>query len=1010
MFSLIVFGAISLLRLGVSQMPDVDFPILNISVLYEGAAPEVIEADVVEPLENRLLSVEGIQEMKSSVVQGSGNIRLSFDISKNVDVALQEAQSAISRFRMPPGIDPPTISKVNPEEEPIMFVSVYGQKPLMELIEWTDQFLVDQLRFIEGVGEVSLAGFSQKNLRIWLDIGKLKKAYLTIQDVVEALSNEHIESAAGQFAQGAKEFRLRWLGEATSVSEIENLPILRRGGVRIIDQQFRIKDVARVEEGLSDIRRVARVQGEPAVAISVRKQRGTNEVKVAERVRSKLEALRDRFPEGFSYRVNIDFTRTAKATVALTWEKLVLAALITIFVCFLFLGNFQSALNILFSIPTSILGTGIVLYYANFSLNIFTLLALTLAISIVVDDAIMLLENIVRHSRMGKSPHQASYDGSMEVLPAAIAASLAVLAVFIPVVFLNGVIGKFFFQFGVTLSAAVLLSLLEAVTITPMRAAAFLKDSPQMNRFEIWLEEFLEGKLARLYRLSLEWSLKRKWFVLLGSTGLFLLSIFVVRLVRTEFVPAQDQDVIILTAQAPTGSSLEFTSRAAEQVEAFLSQQPEVEGFVISVGAGGPNSAVNQIFSPVALKPRDQRSLGHVQIMQKWREAAKSFKDLRVTMRDISSRNLTSGRLNPISLNLLGPDLMVLKQQSEKLIEFLNAKKRAVDMDTDFRMGLPELVVSPRREEMALRGVSAQSVGLLLAAGVGGFVQGRYTVDGRRHDIRFKIDESQLRSAADLQNIYVRNLVGNLIPLGELVEVREGSAVQSISRINRQRAIGVFGNLAPGQSQGEVLREIREYLNSSLPAGYSFSLEGSSAGFSESMGGLTLALLIGLLTAYLLLAVQFNSFVHPISVLMALPFSLSGAFLALWIWGVSLNMFSFIGLVVLMGIAKKNSILLVEFTNQMREKGGEVHEALLSACPVRLRPILMTSVATLAAALPLMLGGGFGSETRLPMGLTIFGGTLLSTLLTLYVTPSWYLVLSRLERKSSSKFHLEQTT
>ncbi|MEI6835146.1 MAG: efflux RND transporter permease subunit, partial [bacterium] len=299
--------------------------------------------------------------------------------------------------------------------------------------------------------------------------------------------------------------------------------------------------------------------------------------------------------------------------------------------------------------------------------------------------------------------------------------------------------------------------------------------------------------------------------------------------------------------------------------------------------------------------------------------------------------------------------------------------------------------------------VSAQSVGLLLAAGVGGFVQGRYTVEGRRQDIRFKLDESQLRSAADLQNIYVRNLVGNLIPLGELVEVREGSAVQSISRINRQRAIGVFGNLGPGQSQGEVLREIQDYLNSSLPSGYSYGLEGSSAGFSESMGGPTLALLIGLMTAYLLLAVQFNSFVQPISVLMALPFSLSGAFLALWIWGVSLNMFSFIGLVVLMGIAKKNSILLVEFTNQMRERGGKVHEALLSACPLRLRPILMTSVATLAEALPLMLGDGFGSETRLPMGLSIFGGTLLSTLLTLYVTPSWYLILSRLEKKRPVK-------
>ncbi len=998
MFSLIVFGAICLLRLGVSQMPDIDFPIVNISVAYDGAAPEVIEADVIEPMENRLLSIEGIKEMKSSVTQGSGNIRLTFDINRNVDVALQEAQSALSRFRLPPGVDPPLISKVNPEEEPIMFISIYGDRPLMELLDWTDKFLLDQLRFIDGVGEVSIAGFSQRNLRIWIDIEKLEKAYLTIQDVVEAFSREHVESAAGQFSEGKRELRLRWLGEAASLEQVENLPILRRGGSRIIDRQYRIKDVAKVEDGLSDIRRVARIAGQEAVAISVRKQRGTNEVKVAEAVQARMSEMQQRFPEGMKYRVNIDFTRSAKATIELTWEKLILSGLVTILVCFLFLGNIQSALNILFSIPTSIVGTGIILYFSGFTLNLFSLLALTLAISIVVDDAIMLLENIVRHYRMGKSPHQAAFDGSMEVLPAATAATLAVLAVFIPVVFMDGIIGRFFFQFGVTMSAAVLLSLLEAVTITPMRSAAFLKEGAKTNRFEDYLENLFH-RWSHRYQGLLKAALKWKWAVLIGTTVIFILSLVMVTRVRKEFVPAQDQDVIMVIAQAPTGSSLQFTADAARQIEDFLRKQPEVAGFVLSIGAGGPNSAVNQIFSPVALKPLAERKVGHLALMQKWREEFKKFKDLRVTMRDISSRNLTTGRLNPISLNVLGPDLQVLKKKTDDLLSHLESKKLGVDMDTDFRLGLPELLLQPKREAMAERGVSTQDVGLLLAAGVGGFIQGRYTVDGKRYDIRFKVLDSQIKTKEDLKHIYVRNVSGNLIPLSELVDVKEQGALQSISRINRQRAIAVFGNLAPGQSQSTVLNEIQSFLNKELPAGYTFSFDGASAGFGEAFQSLTGALLIGLLTAYLILAVQFNSFVHPISVLMALPFSISGAFLALWMWGVSLNLFSFIGLVVLMGIAKKNSIMLVEFTNQLRERDPNqgVTKALLEACPVRLRPILMTSVATMAAALPLIVGGGFGSETRIPMGLTILGGTLVSTLLTLFVTPCWYSVLSFFE-------------
>jgi hydrophobe/amphiphile efflux-1 (HAE1) family protein len=868
------------------------------------------------------------------------------------------------------------------------------------MIIWADTYLLDQLRFLPGVGEVGVAGFSERNLRVWLNPKKLEEYYLTISDVVDALRTQHIESAAGQFTEGRRELRVRWLGEAANPEEVGNIQILRRGGQIIHNRTIRIKDVATVEDGLSDIRRMARADGKMAVNISVRKQRGTNEVVVANSVRAKLAEIKDRFPPGYDYQINVDFTRSTASTVNLTIEKLWVAGLITILVCFLFLGSIPAAVNILFSIPTSIVGTFTILFLSGFTLNLFTLLALTLAISIVVDDAIMLLENIVRHHRMGKSSAKAASDGSKEVLPAAVAATLAVIAVFLPVIFMSGVIGKFFFQFGVTMSAAVLLSLLEAVTITPMRAAALMGRGQSHSRFENFLDHLFEG-LANRYRGWLRVTLRWKGVVVVASLAVFALSLLLVRQVRQEFVPAQDQDLIIVQAQTPPGTSLDATDVVARQLEEIVRGVPEVKSFFVSIGAGGPSAAVNSMFMPLTLHPRSERKLNHMQIMDKLRGMFKEVKGVRVTMRDNSARNLTSGRQNPIGLNLRGPDLRVLNEKSQELIERLEQEGLGVDLDTDYRTGIPELVISPKREAMAARGVAVETVGQVLSAAVGGLRQGRYTADGRRYDIRFKLPNELIRSPEDIQRLFVRNIAGNLVPLSELVNVQEKKATQSINRVNRQRAISVYGNVPPGQSQARVLERAEAITREILPPGYAYSLEGAAAGFGEAFGSLFSALLIGILVAYLILAVQFNSFIHPVAVLVALPFSVTGALLALWLLGFSLNLFSFIGLIVLMGIAKKNSILLVEFTNQIRArgKGKPVVEAMLEACPIRLRPILMTSVATVAAATPLVIGKGLGHEARTPMGLSIIGGTIVSTLLTLFVVPALYLVLTKLESR-----------
>ncbi|MGE3760092.1 MAG: efflux RND transporter permease subunit, partial [Pseudobdellovibrionaceae bacterium] len=653
MFGLIIFGAICLNRIGISQMPDVDFPILDISVRYEGAAPEVVETELIDRIEERLLSIEGVKEMRSSVRQGGGSIRLEFGIERNVDVALQEVQSAISTLRLPEEVDPPVVRKQNPEEDPIMIIGIYGDMEPKELINWTQNFLLDQLRFLPNVGEVSGWGFSQRSVRVWPDPKKLSRLELAITDILGALRTQHFESAVGQFVENDKEYRVRWLGEAATVDEVANIRILQRGGQNIQERDLRIKDVAEVEDGLSDVRRIAQIQGKTAFGIGVRKQRGANEIDVARVIEAKLKELKPQFPKGVDYQINMDFTKSTKATVHTTVEKLFAAALVTILICFLFLGNMQSAINILFSIPTSIVGTFIIIYFSGFTLNLFSLLALTLAISIVVDDAIMLLENIVRHFNMGKTATQAASEGSKEVMPAAIAATLAVIAIFIPVVFLDGVIGKFFFQFGITMSAAVLLSLLEAATITPMRAAFLMKRHTKASRFEKFLDHFFEG-LAHRYLSILIGIVRWKGTVVAVSTLIFIISLTLITKVRQEFVPAQDQDLIQLSGQAPPGTDLLKTYEAARKVEEIVKKHPDIERHFLSVGAGGPSANTNNFNMPLMLKPQAERKKKHTEIMDELRAEFKNLKGIRVTMRDISTRNLASGRSNPLSFNLRG--------------------------------------------------------------------------------------------------------------------------------------------------------------------------------------------------------------------------------------------------------------------------------------------------------------------------------------------------------------------
>lgn len=994
---LIVFGAISFGRLGISLMPDVDFPVLEVSVSWQGAAPEILEAELIDQMEQKLIAVEGLKEIRSTVRQGQGTIEMEFHLNRDIDAAVQEVQAALSQVKLPLDVDAPVIRKNSTESDPIMWIGLSGKQSMRELINFVDVFLVDQFQVIEGVGEVSLGGYSDRNLRIWIDRDKLRANQLTVLDLRQAIAQQHVEMAAGAIENDTQEINIRTLGEGMTPQEVSDIVITHRGGQPIYDGSVRIGDVARVEDGLNDIRRIARLSGDPGVSMGIRKQRGANEVAVGHAVKAKIDQLNQTLPEGMKLQINVDFTQFVEQAVNQTEEELLLSAVATALICFLFLGNWSSALNIILSIPTSIMGTFIVLYFMGFTLNTFSLLGLALAIGVVVDDAIMVLENIVRHFHMKKSRAKASLDGAKEITFAAMAATVAVIAIFLPVAFMEGVIGRYFYQFGITITAAVALSLLEALTLTPMRCSQFLHESEKPNLLQRGMNGIFSG-LTSAYRRTLGFALRFRWMVVLAALAVFGASMHTVSKLRQEFVPSQDQNFIRMAMRTSVSASLPYTDEKVKQVEAYMKTRPEVARYFASIG--GQSGNANQAFMAVTLIDKKDRSLSQAQLINEFRRDLSKIPDLRISYQDLSTRGLTSRRSQAVEFNLRGSDLAKLDEASQEIMRRLDETGLVIDTDNDYRTGMPELRVYPNRAAASARGVSMQTIGETINTAIGGVREGKFTRDGRRYDVRLRLNPDERLKEDDLNKLDVRNMFGELVPLVDVITYKLDSTVQNISRINRQRAISVSANLAPGASQKDALEAAERIAKDVLPAGYTFQLGGGAQTFTESFRSLYFAFILGVVVAYMVLASQFNSFVHPVTILLALPFSITGAAWALQLTGQSLNLYSAIGLILLMGIVKKNSILLVEFTNQKRYmEHMDVRDALLTAGPIRLRPILMTSLATMAAAVPLALGVGAGAESRRPMAIAVLGGVIVSTIFTLIVVPCAYSLFARLERR-----------
>lgn len=998
MVSLILFGGIGFYKMGVSQFPDIDFPYVSIQLVYEGAAPEVMEKDVIDPVEGAIVSIQGIKNITSKASNGRASVSVEFELNKDVDVAVQEIQTAIARAQrnLPDDIEPPIITKANIEDQPIMWMAVRSNKLSREELMYLVRGQIrDQISTVSGVSEVILGGYVEPALRVNLDAQKLERYQFSVDDIIGSIQREHKEEPAGRLESPEIEQPVRVMGEAANVDEFNKVIIKRRGGGPNY-APVAISEVADIKEGLNEVRRMSRVDGETAVGIGIRKQRGSNAVDVGKAIKKKAADLQKQLPEGVQLSINFDTTPYIQETVQELLFTILMAALLTAIVCWSFLGSISSTVNVLMAIPTSIIGAFWVMQALGFTLNTFSLLGLSLAIGIVVDDAIIVLENIMRHNELGKSRLKAAVEGSKEISFAVLATTFSLVAIFLPVAFLQGIIGKFFFQFAVTLCVAVLLSCLEALTLAPMRCSQFLATGHRTTKIGRAFEWVIESATARYARL-LPFFLKHRWKTLIATLVFFAASMTLLKFIPKEFTPAEDQGNLFVQVKTKQGSSLAFTDKTMREVEKIVSADPNVERYFSGVGGfSGGESNVGFVF--ITLKDRKHRPLRQDKVAEVLRTKLKEVKDAKAFIPSGSGGVFGGGSNYAVNFGVRGPDWDKLGTYAEEIVKQMNDTGRFTDVQIPDVKGSPEIHVIPDRAAALRFGVEISEISRAVRVMVGGFPAALYAKGGLRYDVIVQLREPDRKTEEQIRGIRVRNTRGELVALDRLVKIEHRTTAPTITRENRVRSITISGNPGKGVAQDKALEEAQEIAKKVLPEGYFVALSGSSEEMKRSFMSLVFALIMGILVAYMVLGSQFNSFIDPLVVLAALPFAFSGALFGLIGFGQSLNVYSFIGIILLIGIVKKNSILLVDFTNQARDAGRTVNQALVEACPLRLRPILMTTFATLAGALPGAINFGPGAETRVPMSVVVIGGVLVSTFFTLFVVPCLYSVTARKRR------------
>jgi HAE1 family hydrophobic/amphiphilic exporter-1 len=1011
--SLVTLGVVSYPGIGVDLYPKVDFPIVNITTTLRGASPEIMDIDVTDKIEEAVGTINGVKRIYSTSTAGVSNVIVEFALERDIDIAVQEVieQISVIRGQLPKDIDEPVIRKVDPDAAPIMWLSLSGEKSARELSAYADEVLDEQLQRIEGVGSVMTGGLRSRQIRVWLDADKLRAYGLSAHDVSRALQRENLELPGGRIESKTKEYIVKIQGEITDVQGFNNLIVSYQGGAPI-----RLRDIGSVEDGMEEKRSIIRFNGLPAVGLGIQKQSGTNTVEVINRIEKELVNIRNNLPPGMNLDISFDQSVFIERSINEVQYQLIYGGFLAAFVVFIFLRNIRSTVIVALSIPISLISTLILINTFNFTFNNMTMLGLAIAIGTLIDNAIVVIENINRHIENGMPPREAASFATSEIGLAVMASTFTTVVIFLPVAFMKGLIGMFFLEFGLVIVFAVLVSLFVAFTFTPMMASRYLrmqktddrqqttddrkKKNSLMRRCSVRFGNFY-SRMENAYKTLLAAALRHKITVIIIAITAFISGLIFSSFLGKEFVPPEDQGTFIVRLEAPIGYSVEQTDSLFRNAEEIVRATHGVKTVFYAQGIWGET---NKGIMFINLTPGPERQKSQQQIMAEIRKELEQIPGLKGTAEDVS---LIGGgmRMVPIEYSIKGPDMSALESYAEEITSQFSKIHGVVDVETSHEAGKPELRVYIDRDRAADLGVDAATLTEVITLLISGEVNVTNFKDedrGKRYDVRMKLNPEDRQNPEDISKLYVRSKDGRLVELSNIVSIHKAGGPAAISRVDRQRSITIFANLE-NKPLGEAKAELDRISDAILPPGYSGIHVGIADVMGEAFFYLSFALILGIIMVYIVLASQFESFVHPFTILLSVPLSLVGVFSALLLTGSTLNIFSFIGIILLVGIVVNNGILLISYINTLRERGMERKEAILNAGPVRLRPMLMTTLSLVFAMIPIALGIGEGAEIRSPMAIAVIGGLLSSLLLTLIVVPVVYELLDDLQNKLKIK-------
>jgi multidrug efflux pump len=992
---IVLFGLIAMSRLQNRELPDIDPPVVSVTTIFPGAAPEVVETSVTDVIEDQVNGIPGVKHLISTSREQVSSITVEFDLDVDIDQAANDVRDRVARARrdLPQEVEDPIVAKRDSDANAQMWLALSGERyDQIELTTLAEDRVIDRLAKLPGVASVIIAGERRYSMRLWIDNRILASQNLTVADLEAALRREHVDLPSGRVESEDTEFTVRSLGELRSVDDFENIVVGRKGGDLV-----RLRDVARVEVGPEDVRKIVRVNQLPALGLGVVKQSKANTLDMADAVHAELDLLRSELPEGVDLQVAFDASKFIRASIRDVSRTIFEAILLVVFVIYIFLRSFRATLIPAIAIPVSILGSFAFLYFAGFTINTLTLMGVTLAIGLVVDDAIVVLENITRWVEAGTPPMEAARKGMAEISFAVVAATISAVAVFLPLTFLDDLTGRLFREFAVTVASALAVSGFVAITLSPALCARIVRRGESESGFKGVLARFFD-RLSAGYGRLLRPAIARPGLLVLLAVVWLAGGAWLFTQIDEELIPRTDRGYVIGWTTGPEGSTIEYMDPYQVQAEKIMMETPEVERMfsVIALGIGTPG-LVNKglIFASLT----DDRTRTQSEIADDVKQRFEVIAGIEALAFEPSPlRGVSSSAA--VDLRIQGPDLQVLSDVGHQLEDRIAELPGYGNTDVDIYLNKPQFDVSIDRDRANDLGLSVREISRTLQVLLGGEDLATFKLGGETYDVVAQLGRGERNDPRDLLELSVRGASGDLISLSGVVRVKETIAPREISHYDRQRNVR-FTVKADDVSQGEAIETAVAFANELIPkdGGYQVRVAGESEAFYESGNALAFAYGLALLIVYLVLAAQFESFVHPITILVAVALSFTGALAALWLTDTTLNIYSKIGLVMLVGLVTKNGILIVEFANQLRERGTPLFDAAAESAQTRFRPILMTALATMVGILPIALGRGAGGDARAPLGVAVVGGMFFSTALTFFIVPATYVVIERIRAR-----------